>query len=139
MKNFTLVAFTSLVMFSCNSKVSEDDIANINGYWEIESVIMPDGSEKDYTVNPTIDYFEIKGKTGLRKKVMPQFDGTYKVNDGSEKITITQKDDKTYIDYVTTYAKWQEELITLSDDELVVKNQHGIEYHYKKPEPFTVK
>ena len=139
MKNFTLVAFTSLVMFSCNSKVSEDDIANINGYWEIESVIMPDGSEKDYTVNPTIDYFEIKGKTGLRKKVMPQFDGTYKVNDGSENITITQKDDKTYIDYVTTYAKWQEELITLSDDELVVKNQHGIEYHYKKPEPFTVK
>jgi hypothetical protein len=139
MKNFALLFFTAFIMLSCNGKISGDDIANLNGYWEIERVIMPDGSEKDYTVNPTIDYFEIKGKSGFRKKVMPQFDGTYKVNDGSEKISISQKEDKTYLDYKTTYASWQEELIELSDDELVLKNQHGIEYHYKKPEPFTVK
>jgi hypothetical protein len=139
MKNFVLLLFTAFVMFSCNSKISEDDIVKLNGYWEIESVIMPDGKEKDYTVNETVDYFEVKGKTGFRKKVMPQFDGTYRVNEGSEKISISQKDDKTYIDYSTTYAKWQEELVKLNDEELVVKNLHGIEYHYKKPEPFTVK
>lgn len=139
MKKIVLLVVTSCILFSCSGSVSEDDIAKLNGYWEIESVIMPDGSEKDYTVNPTIDYFEIKANAGFRKKVMPQFDGTYKVNDGSEKIAISRKDDKTFIDYTTTYAKWQEELISLDDDELVVKNQHGIEYHYKKPEPFTVK
>lgn len=139
MKNFVLLLLASLTLLSCTKKISGEDIAKLNGYWEIESVTMPDGSKKDYKVNPTIDFFEVKGKTGFRKKVMPQFDGSYKVNEGSEKITISQKNEKTYVNYATTYAKWQEELITLTNDELVVKNQHGIEYHYKKPEPFTVK
>jgi len=139
MKKIAVLFFASVAIISCSNKVDPDDLSKINGYWEIESVIMPDGSEKDYTVNPTIDYFEIKGKSGIRKKVMPQFDGSYRVNDLSEKITITSKDDKVYMDYATNYAKWQEELIDLDDDVLVVKNQHGIEYHYKKPQPFSVK
>lgn len=139
MKKFAILLFACFTILSCSTKVSIEDISKLNGYWEIEAVIMPDGSEKDYKVNPTIDFFEIKGKSGIRKKVMPQFDGTYRVNDLSEKVTISQKDDKIYMDYVTNFAKWQEELITLSDDELVVKNQQGLEYHYKKPQPFTVK
>ena len=139
MKKIALLLLTSIAIFSCSNKVDPDDLSKINGYWEIESVIMPDGNEKDYTVNPTIDYFEIKGKSGIRKKVMPQFDGSYRVNDLSEKISITQNDGKIYMNYVTNYAKWQEELIELDDEVLVVKNQHGIEYHYKKPQPFSVK
>jgi hypothetical protein len=138
MKNTAVLFFTTLFILSC-SKVDPDNLNDINGYWEIESVVMPDGAEKDYTVNPTIDYFEIKGKSGIRKKVMPQFDGTYRVNDLSEKISIVQKDDKVFMNYATNYAKWQEELLELDDKTLVVKNQHGIEYHYKKPKPFTVK
>ena len=139
MKNYALLLFTSIILSSCSNRVSLDDLSKINGYWEIESVVMSDGAEKDYAVNPTIDYFEIKGKSGIRKKVMPQFDGTYRVNDLSEKISIVQKNDKVVMNYSTNYAKWQEELLELDDKTLVVKNQHGIEYHYKKPEPFTVK
>jgi len=139
MKKNALLLFAAFLFFSCSHKADIDDVAKLNGYWEIKSVIMPDGNEKDYTVNPTVDYFEIKGKSGIRKKVMPQFDGSYRVNDLSEKVSISQKDDKIYMNYVTNYAKWQEELTELTDDELVVKNQHGIEYHYKRSEPFTVK
>jgi hypothetical protein len=139
MKNYALLLFTSIILSSCSNRVSQDDLSKINGYWEIESVVMPDGAEKDYTVNPTIDYFEIKGKSGIRKKVMPQFDGSYRVNDLSEKVSIVQKDNKVFMNYATNYAKWQEELLELDDKTLVVKNQHGIEYHYKKPKPFTVK
>jgi hypothetical protein len=124
---------------SCTTKVSIEDLAKINGYWEIEKVEMPDGAEKDYKVNPTIDFFELKGTKGFRKKVMPQFDGTYRVNDLSEDFTVTEKDGKTYVNYTTLYAKWQEELVELDKEVLVVKNQHGIEYHYKRPIPFTVK
>lgn len=139
MKNLFLFVLVSVLSVSCNQSISESDLAKLNGYWEIESVVMPDGSEKEYTINPTIDFFELKGKAGKRTKVMPQFDGTYKTNDLSEKISIELKEGKTYIKYTTDNAKWKEELVKLSDEKLVVKNEQEIEYHYKKPVPFSIK
>lgn len=139
MKNLFLLLFVSVITVSCNQSVSQDDLTKLSGYWEIESVVMPDGTKKEYTINPTIDFFELKGNTGKRTKVMPQFDGTYKTNDLSEKISIEQKEDKTFINYTTANAKWKEEVIKLNDEKLVVKNEQEIEYHYKKPQPFSIK
>lgn len=139
MKNLFLLLFVSMVTVSCNQTISQDDLAQLNGYWEIESVVMPDGTKKEYTINSTIDFFELKGKTGKRTKVMPQFDGTYKTNELSEKISVEQKEDKTFINYTTDNAKWKEEIIKLNDEKLVVKNEQEIEYHYKKPQPFSIK
>jgi len=141
MKNSALLLFASIVMLSCSKTVSKDDFAKLNGYWEIERVKMPDGTEKTkaYLVNPTIDFFEVKGNTGFRKKVMPQFDGKYLVDDTSEKIALSQKEGKTYINYTTQYAQWKEEVLELDEEELVLKNDHNMEYHYKKPIPFSVK
>ncbi|OYQ36118.1 hypothetical protein CHU92_10030 [Flavobacterium cyanobacteriorum] len=127
-----------LLILSCTG-VSEGDIKKINGYWEIETAVMPDGSEKEYKVNPTIDYFELKGRQGFRKKVMPQMDGTYLTGDNYEKISISTAEGKTYLNYTTDYAKWKEEIVELNDEELVLKNTYGMEYHYKKPVPFSVK
>lgn len=139
MKKTILLLFVSIVTLSCGNSISEADLAKLNGYWEIETAVMPDGSEKEYKINTTIDFFELKGKTGFRKKVMPQFDGSYRMNDLSEKISIVQDSGKTYVSYVTDYAKWKEEIVELNDKKLVLKNNHNMEYHYKKPEPFTVK
>lgn len=139
MKKTILLLFVSIVALSCGNSISEADLAKLNGYWEIETAVMPDGSEKEYKVNTTVDFFDLKGKTGFRKKVMPQFDGSYRMNDLSEKISIVQDSGKTYISYVTDYAKWKEEIVELNDKKLVLKNNHDMEYHYKKPEPFTVK
>ena len=139
MKKTVVLLFVSLIAFSCGNSISDEDLTKLNGYWEIEEAVMADGNKKEYTVNPTIDYFELKGSKGFRKKVMPQFDGTYRVNDLSEKIAIVKDGGKTYISYTTEYAKWKEELLALDDKELVVKNQHDIEYHYKKPQPFSIK
>lgn len=139
MKKTILLLFVSIVTLSCGNSISEADLVKLNGYWEIETAVMPDGSEKEYKINTTIDFFELNGKTGFRKKVMPQFDGSYRMNDLSEKISIVQDSGKTYVSYVTDYAKWKEEIVELNDKKLVLKNNHDMEYHYKKPEPFTVK
>jgi hypothetical protein len=139
MKNIALLLFTSLILLSCSGKVSTDDLTKLNGYWEIEKVITPDKAEKEYSVNPTIDFFELKGQSGFRKKVMPQLDGKYLVDDLSEAITISEEKDKFYITYKTNYATWKEEIVALSSDRLVLKNNHDMEYHYKKPIPFTLK
>ena len=137
MRYLSIILF-SILLFSCDKTYTDAEISKINGYWEIESVIMK-YSVKEYNVNNTIDYFELKGKTGFRKKVMPQLDGTYRMNDLSEKLEIVQDSGNVYIHYKTDYAQWQEEIVELTDEELVLKNSHNMEYHYKKPEPFTVK
>jgi hypothetical protein len=130
--------FLPLILLAC-SGVSEGDLTKINGYWEIETAVMPDGSEKEYKINSTIDFFELKGKQGFRKKVMPQVDGTYLTGDNYEKISVSTTDGKTYLNYTTDYAKWKEEIVELNDKELVLKNTYGMEYHYKKPVPFSLK
>ena len=139
MRKLVTVVFTVLVFAGCKQAVKESDLAKINGYWEIEKAELPDGSKKEYKVNTTIDFFEIKGKTGFRKKVMPQLDGTYLVNDLSENIVISNKDGDVIFNYSTPYAKWKEKIISVSDEKLVVKNDQDIEYHYKKSKPFSLK
>lgn len=127
------------VAAACSKAIPEEDLAKINGYWEIEKAILPDGAEKEYSINETIDYFELKGTEGFRKKVMPQLDGTYRTADTSEEIAVKQEDGMTYIHYTTKYAKWKEQLIELTDDELILRNNHDMEYHYKRPAKFSLK
>jgi hypothetical protein len=42
------------------------------------------------------------------------------------------------MDYVTPYAKWTEELIAVTEDKLVFKNQDEKEYHYKKAQKLNI-
>jgi hypothetical protein len=139
MKNIVVILFLSFFIISCQQKIKPEDIANINGYWEIEKVGFDQGEDKQYGMNESYDYFEIgKNNDGFRKKVMPQLDGTFIVNDTYENIKIRFKEDKVYIEYATPYAKWTEELIAVSDKELVLKNDEKKEYHYKKAQPLNI-
>jgi len=127
------------VLVSCRDSISNKDLSKINGYWEIVKVELPDGKTKDYKVNSTIDYFEIKNSKGFRQKVMPQFDGTYLTNNLKESVVITARDGDFYINYTTEYAQWKEEIIELKDSTLVLKNKENLEYHYKRQIPFSLK
>jgi hypothetical protein len=139
MKKFWLALVLPVILLGCKHNVSPVDIAKINGYWEIEKVILPDGKSKDYNMNETIDFFIIEGNTGFRKKVTPQFNGKYLENGDKEKVDVIFDGDKTYLQYTTEMAKWKEEIIEVSDKNLVLKNAGNLEYHYKKPIPFSVK
>jgi len=139
MKKIVGFLFVSLFFISCQQKIKPEDIAKINGYWEIEKVVFDQGKDKEYGINESYDYFQIdKNNVGFRKKVMPQLDGTFIVNDTYENIKIRFKEDKAFIDYTTPYAKWSEELIAVSDKELVMKNEEKKEYHYKKAQPLNI-
>ena len=127
------------LFLSCKQSISESDLQNLNGYWEIEKVELPDGDKKEYKVNETIDFFKITDKKGFRSKVMPQIDGTYLTNDLKEDVVVVLKDGDATIQYQTNYANWNEEIIELSKDKLVVKNQQDLEYHYKRPVKFSIK
>ena len=134
-----LLLIVLVSVLSCKQKITEADLSNLNGYWEIEKVELPDGDKKEYKVNETIDFFKIEANKGFRKKVMPQLDGTYLTNDVQEAVVVVVKDGDASLQYKTTYASWNEEIIELTKDKLVVKNQQEIEYYYKRPAKFSVK
>lgn len=126
-----MLLFISFV--SCKEAVKVTDVQNLNGYWEIEKVILPDGEDKEYKTSETFDFFELKDKKGTRKKGMQQFDGTFLTNDVSEDFIIEFNDGKCYINYQTDFAKWKEEVLVLTKESFVVKNKNDLEYHYKRP------
>lgn len=142
MKKISLL-FLLFLLVSCHSSVKKEDIKKLNGYWEIKKVSLSDGKTKDFKVNETIDYFELRQAqqdnkiTGFRQKVMPQFDGKFKTNNINESIKIIEKNDAFFIEYNTTYGKWKEEIITIEDSTLVLKNKDNLEYTYKRFKPFS--
>lgn len=137
MKKSLLLFVFYFLLISCHKEITENDIAKINGYWEIEKVVFPDGNEKKYTINETYDYFEIKNNSGFRKKVNPQLDGTFLVNDTYEKVTINKEKENYFLNYSTSFSKWKEKIITLTDSELVLINTNN-EYHYKRATPINI-
>ena len=130
--------FFCLFLVSCQQKIVPADIAKLNGYWEIEKVGVVDGEDKNYKVNENFDYFEIKDNQGFRKKVKPQFDGSFIVNDTYENVKVRFDKDAVFLDYATDYAKWSEEIVVLTEEELVVKNTDKKEFHYKKTGPINL-
>ena len=134
-----IVLFGVMLFVSCQQQIKQDDIAKLNGYWEISSVTKIDGEKKEFKVNETIDFFEIKNNVGFRQKVMPQFDGSFKTNDIKESIKIIDSNKIYFIQYTTDYGKWKEQVIELKDSTLVLKNKDNLEYTYKKFKPFSFK
>ena len=133
MKNLVTIVLFSFLLVGCKQQIQSTDIPNINGYWEIEKVVFDEGEDKEYLANQNYDYFQIeKNNQGIRKKVAPQLDGTFLVDDSFEKVRVRFQDDKAFLDYVTPYMKYTEEIIALTADELVVLNAQKTEYHYKK-------
>lgn len=138
MKNTFMILVLSLLFVSCKQEIKPADIAKLNGYWEIEKVVFDKGEEKAYGMNENFDFFKIKEGKGTRTKVMAQLDGTFLTTNTFENVSVRFTDKGTFLDYKTSYAKWSEELISISDKEFVVKNDQNKEYHYKKAEPINI-
>ncbi len=138
MKKIVCIVVASLALFSCKQKVAPADLAKINGYWEVKKVVFDSIDDKDYKMNEVYDYFKIVDDKGIRKKVMPQLDGTFLVNDVEEKVAVRFAEEGTFLDYQTAYMKWSEEIIKLTDTELVLMNKEKTEYHYKKSAPINL-
>ena len=138
MKAFFKVILFSFLFVACQQKMVPADVVKLNGYWEIEKVDLADGEDKNYKINENFDYFEIKNNKGFRKKVKPQLDGSFIVNDTYENVSVRLDKEQMFLDYSTDFSKWSEEVIVLTDDGLVVKNAENKEYHYKKSGPINI-
>lgn len=126
------------ITLGCSKKISDADLKQLNGYWEIENVTFVDGSTKTYNVNTTVDYIEIDGLKGYRKKVKPKFDGTYDTSNDAEFFTIEKKNNSFVIYYKNDLSEWSESLTKLSQTNFVVIGENNSTYHYRRYEPINV-
>ena len=118
---------------------SNEDFQRMNGYWEITKVIFPDGTEKPYNANTTIDFIAITGENGFKKKVYPKLDGTYTTSDDALNFRILNKvQSGYYLSYDSTYEGWQEKINYIGTDFFSLKFDDGNIYCYRRFQPINI-
>ena len=125
-----------VLVCSCSSKdVKKEDLATLNGYWEIKEVVFSDGNKKEYTANATIDYISIKDAAGIRAKVYPKIDGSYTSTNDQEHFTITEKDGHFLMFYKSDLSEWTETIKSISKNTFSIENEENLIYIYKRYQP----
>tara|TARA_R100001369_G_scaffold79229_1_gene109225 strand:+ start:460 stop:882 length:423 start_codon:yes stop_codon:yes gene_type:complete len=133
----TIFILLTVFIVSCSQQSPDEQLQNLPGYWEIESVEFPDGTEKEYNISTTIDFIEVNGTEGMRKKVNPQLDGTFKVSKDAEAFTPKIEQDSLQLYYKTPFDTWKETVLLAKDSTLHVLNKDGNIYKYKKFSTFN--
>lgn len=134
-----LIVICSLIVFnSCNTS-PEIHPADINGYWEIEKVIQPNGEEQVYKINETIDYIELTDKlVGYRQKILASQDGVNKPTAKKERIRLAIEQDSINLYYETAFSSWKETILELNTKHLKIVNPNNIIYIYKRYIPLNL-
>lgn len=138
MRKFLFTIIT-LLIFACESaSVNEANLHYLNGYWEISEVVFPDGSIKEYGVNPSIDFIQFEDGKGYRKKMQPKFDGSYDTSNDMESFTLAKGSQNFVLQYKNEFSEWEENLVAVDSMGFSVTNMDGIQYRYKRFEPIKI-
>lgn len=140
MKYYFINTILAFLIISCktSNKKESIDLQFLNGYWEIDTVITADGSEKKYNFNEFIDYFETKDNAGFRYKVKPKFNGNYKSNFQKIEYKLNLKKDTVYIQYKTSSTTIIDKLFIATNEKLGIKTDNGSLYYYKPYFPIMI-
>jgi len=118
--------------------VAEADLQYLNGYWEIAEVEFPDGSKKQYSVNPSIDFIKLKDGEGFRKKMQPRFDGSYDTSNDTEFFTVSENQETYTLRYKNEFSEWEEKLVSVDSLSFSVTNEEGVTYSYRRFQPIKI-
>ncbi|GAB5399742.1 MAG: hypothetical protein Aureis2KO_13270 [Aureisphaera sp.] len=138
MRSGILISMLFIVCLSCKRQAPEDHIPNLQGYWEIEQVILSDGSVRNFEINTLIDYIEVQGDSGARKKLAPKLDGSFRTTKVSEKFYLKTDADSLRLHYKTPFSEWTETVLKSGDSLLQVRNEDGKIYTYKRFKPINL-
>jgi hypothetical protein len=133
------ILFILIPLFFACSQTPETSIEHLNGYWEIEEVTLANGTKHSYTYNATIDYIQINDDlTGFRKKLKPNFKGTYETTNDVEHIKVVIENDSLNLYYTTAFSNWKETVLNATKDELRIQNATKVVYLYKRHQPLNL-
>ncbi|MET1259934.1 hypothetical protein ABV409_11345 [Flagellimonas sp. DF-77] len=123
---------------ACGGPVDKEALTHLNGYWEITEVEFPDGGTKQYGMNPTVDYFQLEGMQGFRKKVHPKFDGSFDASNDAEPFTMSAFENGFLIQYDEALEPWEERLVAIDEGSFTIINTEGVRYTYRRYEPIRI-
>ena len=133
-----LIIIITLLNLSC-SKNPESYIEHLNGYWEIEKVILASGEEHTYSYNEFVDYFSVPDSLkGFRKKLKPNISGGYETSKDVETFHLKIENDSLNIYYDTNFAHWKETILSASEEELLIINKAKVLYLYRRFQPLNL-
>lgn len=136
-KLFILICLCAIIGCKSNPNYQID---SIEGYWEIESVYKDDKLIKTFKISPGIDYFKInKGSRGFRKKLKPNFNGTFETSKDVLNFEIKIQNNTLLLNYIDNATKFSEEVLLASTEKLVLKNKRGFIYNYKSYKPLDLR
>ncbi|WP_297762972.1 hypothetical protein [uncultured Muriicola sp.] len=132
------IILACILLYSCGDPVTKEDLTFLDGYWEIKQVKFPNGDTKTYEINATVDYIEVTGTKGYRKKVQPLIDGSFETSDDAEYFSISERDGSFFMVYKSAMADWEEEIKSIAETELRLVNEEQITYIYERFQPITL-
>jgi hypothetical protein len=130
---------TTLFFFGCKPH-PVDYIEFINGYWEIENVYKNGKLLKEFKISQEIDYFRIDNDlSGFRKKLKPNFNGSYTTSKDQLNFKLEIKFNKRLIIvYEDNNTIFVEEITKVNKTNLSIKNDKGMVYNYKFYKPLEL-
>ena len=130
---------TTLFFFGCKPH-PVDYIEFINGYWEIENVYKNGKLLKEFKISQEIDYFRINNDlSGFRKKLKPNFNGSYTTSKDQLNFKLEIKFNKRLIIvYEDNNTIFDEEITKVNKTNLSIKNDKGMVYNYKAYKPLEI-
>ena len=115
----------------CKNQITPSDLKLLNGYWNIDFI-----AHKDETFYPKgtvklLDYYNIEGLNGIRKKVQPQFENKFLITEDLNNFKVIFRSENCYLSFETVWDQWQEKIVELSTNKLVLEHQDKI-FHYRR-------
>ncbi|MFD0964019.1 hypothetical protein [Pseudofulvibacter geojedonensis] len=132
-KFYFFLIVLSFLLNSCNHKNKEIDLEQLNGYWEIETVETTDQKVRQYNINTTVEYFYLDSNfKGYRKKATADISGKYRSNNRKDSITIKDEDGVFFLKTNTQIHSQKEKILELTQEKLLLENETGNKYFYKR-------
>lgn len=126
-----VLLIASLLFISCSSD-SDKKLELLDGYWNIDTVTLPDGSEKEFPFSNHMDHFEVEGLNGVKHRVSPTYDGGF-VNYGSPVYFKWQEnEDELILIFKEGDNSYQQSVEEVTTTDLELKHENGTIYSYKR-------
>ena len=126
------------ITFSCSEKVDTASLKHLNGYWQIEKVVTAEGDDKEYKANEDYEYFELKDKKGIHKKVRWQPTGKFLTDDLYENVAVVEKDGGLQLQFISAFGKHTNKVTKITETELVLESENENQFYYQKVDVNTI-